>query len=117
MGSIIEAACECGFSQVLYLGGGMANFQTVSWFPVYCRSCQSMQLANLLNSPLACKACGGTEVLSYESAELRGDAHEHEVFSWYAGQLQRPLRLSDGFYFCPTCQQMQLRFREVGCWD
>ena len=56
------------------LGGGMANFQTVCLFPVYCSVCRSLQCSNLLNTPVRCKDCGGLSVVAYDSPELLGEA-------------------------------------------
>src|SRR5438067_463723 len=105
MGDMATAHCERGYSTDLVLGGGMANFQTVCLFPVYCRACRSLHCANLLDAPVKCKECSGLDVVAYDSPELLGEAGAGEVFSWHlVGQLDRELQLSDGRYLCPRCQ-------------
>ena len=117
MGDIATAHCECGYSIDLVLGGGMANFQTVCQFPVYCRKCRSLQCFNLLDAPISCNKCGGLDVKAYDSPELIGEAGTGEVFSWHLAGLYRVLHLSDGRYLCPNCQQLRLRFEFTGCCD
>jgi hypothetical protein len=115
MGEMVTASCECGYSTILLLGDGMANDQTCL-FPIYCRTCRSLQSVNILDTPVKCEDCSGPDVVAYDSPELLGEAGKGEVFSDDSG-LDRALSLSDGRYLCPSCQQMRLRFAWTGCWD
>lgn len=118
MGAMATANCDCGYSTGLLLGGGMANFETVCLFPIYCRVCRSLECANLVDSPVTCEKCGGSDVVAYDAPELLGEAGTGEVFSWHITErVGRVVRLSDGRYLCPNCQQMRLRFKDTGCWD
>ncbi len=42
MGSIIKAYCDCGYENIMPLGGGMENFTTYCNFPVYCEECSDL---------------------------------------------------------------------------
>jgi hypothetical protein len=118
MGAMATATCDCGYSRDLWLGGGMTNFETMCLFPIYCRGCRTLQQANLLDSPVLCPGCGGSDVLPYDAPELIGETGVGRVFNWNLGKRsRRVLTLSDGRYLCPACQQTQLRFKATGCWD
>ena len=118
MGTMASANCSCGYARQLQLGGGMLDSETTCLFPICCRTCRAVQVANLIESPATCLECGGQDVVAYDAQELLGKAGEREVFSWrLAGKRGRERRLSDGLYFCPACRQMQLRFQDTGCWD
>ena len=118
MGAMATASCKCGYSSHLTLGGGRATFETECWFPVYCRACRALGESNLLGQPVTCPTCGGSDVVPYDAPELVGKRGHREVFSWNMDeQLGRTLRLTDGSYLCPACQQTQLRFQHTGHWD
>ncbi len=143
MGAMARASCDCGYTTPLLLGGGMASFETVCLFPLYCRSCRALECANVFESPLVCPECKGVDVLAYDAPELADhnfhsapddvgevdvladDAPEpadepgrREVFSWHVGdRIGRTLRLTNGRYLCPACQRMSLQFENTGCWD
>jgi hypothetical protein len=115
MGSLVTASCDCGYSVSLQLGGGMANFEALCLFPVYCHACHALVEANVLDSPIICPGCGGSDVVAYDAPDLIGEPGKQEVFSWHIRG--RSLYLSSGCYLCPECQQMRLRFEDAGCWD
>lgn len=118
MGSMVLASCDCGYSAEMPLGGGMMNFDSLCAFPAYCRDCREMHGVNLLASPVACRRCGGVDVVPYDDESLVGVRGDSEVFSWRVDGLRGHVpRLTDGRYFCPGCRQMGLRFREAGLWD
>lgn len=118
MGTIVRAVCECGYAREMLCGGGMANFESVCLFPVYCRTCGLLEAANLFDAPLRCPKCGTDHVIAYDHHELVGQKGKEEVFSWNVKErIGRNPRLSDGHYLCPACQRMQLRFQESGYWD
>ncbi len=118
MGAMAQASCGCGYSGSIRLGGGMLNFETVCLFPIYCRTCQTLQTTNLFESPVKCNKCDGTDVTVYDDPELLGEPGTRKVFSWDTEkQLGRVLRLSDGRYLYPACGQMRLRFQRTASWD
>ena len=69
MGAMASASCSCGYSTELLLGGGMSDFETVCLFPIYCRTCRTLQEANLLESPATCSQCGGPDIVAYDAPE------------------------------------------------
>ena len=120
MGATVHANCACGFeSRYLRIGGGMRSFKTFCAFPVYCRSCATLQTPNLLALPVTCGVCRGEEVTAYDDPSLIGEAGAEEVVTWNAsGRLGRVLKLTNGTYFCPACRQHTLRFTPGGLkWD
>ncbi len=120
MGSTVDAKCICGFqNDNLRIGGGMMNSQSVCHFPVYCKICQSLVTANLLSKTPECSKCKSIEVLAYDNQTLRKQTGKNVVASWNAGgKLGRKLILTDGKYFCPSCQKFSLIFSEGNIlWD
>lgn len=70
MGTIVRAVCECGYAREMLCGGGMANFESVCMFPVYCRTCTVLESANLFDAPPRCPKCGTDHVIAYDHHEL-----------------------------------------------
>jgi hypothetical protein len=102
MGSSVNAECDCGYHEEdLLIGGGMMNFMSFCGFPVYCKSCQSL------------------EVLAYDDQSLSKGKGKNVVADWnMIERLGRKLVLTDGKYFCPSCQKFGLSFRESDVlWD
>jgi hypothetical protein len=55
MGNSVDAHCKnCGLDRSFLTGGGMNNFTTYAAWPISCRSCQSVEIANFESSPLKC---------------------------------------------------------------
>ena len=119
MGSAIRAKCECGYDQEFPIGGGMSNFQELCLFPCLCRGCKSIVPANLLQKPLACPECKDQRITPYDQGELCKQEGRSEVASWtLGGQYGRELKLTDGAYYCPSCNSFRLTFEDTGlCWD
>lgn len=119
MGSSVNAQCKCGYEAELLIGGGMNNFTTFCSFPVFCKNCQQLQSANLLDKYPNCPRCQSREIVAYDENELQQTPGENIVTSWnISDELGRILQLTDGEYFCPSCKEFSLRFEEGGiCWD
>jgi hypothetical protein len=51
--------------------------------------------------------------------KLIGEIGENEIESWNMEEdLGRELILTDGTYFCPSCEEFKLRFKPgMLCWD
>jgi len=118
VGSIVAAACPCGFDVRLPLGGGIRTFRTLAQFPALCHACGGFQVVNLCEAPLRCPACGSAEVAAYDDPSLAGDPGGKDVFGWnVGGGTGRSVRLTDGTYRCPRCGEAKLRFEDAGFWD
>ena len=138
MGQIVIASCNCGYKEKFPVGGGRANFRTLCLFPCLCRACNRLVVANLLpmqpkprtwldywsrptvtkSLPPACPQCQCENIVPYDHPELCEQQGSRIVISWkLASQLDRELRLTDGFYFCSLCDTYQLRFEAGLCWD
>ena len=100
----LDAHCfACGYDVVVITGAGMLNYQTYAAWPVHCRSCEAVTVANMKTRPLACETCNGTDVVSYAEKELsNGDGEP--VHTW------DDLTLTDGKHLCPRCRAYALRF-------
>lgn len=114
MGSSVNAHCDCGFEATkLLIGGGMDNFMTVCSFPVFCKKCQKLRVANLLKQPLKCPKCRSQDVITYDSDELKQPEGGHIVASWnMSDQLSRILELTSDKYLCPACKRFTLTFED-----
>jgi predicted RNA-binding Zn-ribbon protein involved in translation (DUF1610 family) len=118
VGSIVEAACSCGFQVRMPLGGGINSFRTLAQFPALCRGCGGFQVVNLCDARLRCPGCGSLEISAYDDPSLAGDPGGKDVFGWSVGGASgRVVRLTDGTYRCPRCGESRLRFADAGFWD
>ena len=119
MGSLVIAVCECGYTAESAVGGGMATFKEICYFPAYCEQCHELVEADLLARPVNCPVCEGTPVTPYNDEKLIGEIGEEEVESWNMEEdLGRELVLTNGTYFCPACEEFKLRFKPgMLCWD
>lgn len=119
MGSLVIAVCECGYMAKSAIGGGMATFMEICYFPAYCEVCLELVEANLLAKPVECPVCDSSQVIPYDDEKLIGEIGEEEVEAWnMEEQLDRELVLTDGTYFCPSCEEFKLRFKPgMLCWD
>lgn len=113
MGDIVSAACKCGFNKKMALGGGRANFQTNSTFPMRCSDCENLFTANALDKTITCPDCNSGKVLLYSDKSLFKNGHQ-TVFKWKMGDV---FKLTNGDYICPICHEFELKFSHVGYWD
>jgi hypothetical protein len=104
MGNSVDAKCgSCSYHGWFRTGGGKNNHTTYSAWPVVCRSCQAVSIANFKSNPLKCLKCESVEVERFDTSEnWRGDGEK--VVSW------DNLELTDGHYRCPKCGDFELRF-------
>lgn len=118
-GSLIKAACPCGFhTEAMFIFGGRANFKTYCAFPVYCPDCSILAVADLYAKEVICPGCPGSAAVPYDHPSLVGRPGDKVVASWNTmARLGRALKLTDGEYLCPACQKFTLRFKHVGFWD
>ncbi|HMR66390.1 MAG TPA: hypothetical protein PKE64_20450 [Anaerolineae bacterium] len=118
MGDILAAQCECGFYTEIAAGGGKMDFQTYCGAPALCTDCGQFAALNWLDKDVPCPACGG-EIRFYDDPALRSRSNVvtqpgSPVFSWNA---RGGFTLPDNRYYCPDCQEMRMRFDNIGCWD
>jgi hypothetical protein len=84
-------------------------------FPILCRSCGTLEETDVLKMPISCPRCHGSDVVPYDSAETIGETGTDEVAGVSTRKkLFRDLVLTDGTYFCPSCQRMEMRFENRG---
>jgi hypothetical protein len=114
-GDIISANCECGYHTTLTLGGGFSDYQTNCKFPFYCNGCASIVVLNALNEKHSCSNCKSVYVMSYDDATMRANKSNNSIFGWNVNE--KSFKLTDDYYFCPKCQELKLKFTQVGNWD
>lgn len=120
MGLSVNAQCDCGFQATdLLIGGSMMNFMTFCSFPVFCKACQNLRMANVLSKPLECPECHSQDVITYDHEELKQSEGGHIVVSWnVSDRLGRTLQLTGDKYLCPLCKRFTLTFEDGGLmWD
>ena len=119
MGSQVRAKCQCGLDKSISIGGGMRNFMTTCYFPCLCEHCNFVVVGNLLAPIQECPECKSQKMIPYSDPALCGTPGNNVVASWRFEKLpEGELKLTDGYYWCPWCQQMTLRFVPDGlCWD
>lgn len=132
----MNAECSCGYEERrLLVGGGMGSYSAFGGFPVLCRSCQRVRVANLLSGapalkawekerpgmpdpppgPPTCGLCKSADIVPYDSPELQPRPGTGRVADWNeVARIGRVVRLNDGPYLCPQCGEAALRFRLVG---
>lgn len=117
-GTIVSAACSCGFSKPhLGLFGGRANFKTVCLFPGLCQATGQLVLFNVLDPAKAPRDCPHGDITSYAAPSLAPDGPGKTIASWNIAAKHMTLELTDGGYSCPQCHRKTLRFTVVGRWD
>jgi len=113
MGTMVKAVCGCGYSsEVMALGGGRSNHLTSCGFPCCCKACKSLFKANMYDPDVSCPHCYTSSVVPYDdpSLALTGGVVD-EIFSWNTSdRLGRELKIHDGKYFCPSCDNFFLMF-------
>lgn len=119
MGSAVRARCDCGYGDLFLIGSGFVVPEHC-WFPCLCRDCKAIVLIDVLEVPLACRTCGGRNVMGYTHEQLCGEQGDKQVACINLSEYSfgRPLTLSNGRYYCPSCDSMNLRFSDGGIkWD
>jgi DNA-directed RNA polymerase subunit RPC12/RpoP len=105
MGTSIDAHCySCGNDSFLRLGGGMRSYETYAAWPVSCNRCRAITTANFKESPLTCNQCGSRGVVAVSDPAIWKGGTDRILETW--GEL----KLYDGEYKCPRCDEFALRF-------
>jgi hypothetical protein len=73
-------------------------------------------LRNALAKSGRCGKCRRA-VTFYSDASLHGRPKRgsYPILSWHTES--RDFELTDAAYRCPSCDEMKMRFIDVGCWD
>lgn len=110
MGYLLDAYCDCGFKQRITLGGGMSNFKVFCGAPAYCKFCKEMVNLNYLDKKHICPKCN-QKIVFYNDVSLQRASKDKksELIEWNTDN--GPFILPEVLYFCPKCQDFQLRFR------
>ena len=119
MGIGIEVSCPCFGSFTLRVGPGMASPQSCL-FLFLCSECRGVSDLDIHAAELSCSHCGSSAVVPYGSPSAVGEVGPVVVFCCGPTErfTQEQLTLTDGAYFCPSCQGFTARFRDVGIrWD
>lgn len=84
-----------------------------------CDNCRAVVQVDLLDGQTLCPKCKSTKITPYDDPRLSGPTGRTTVTEWNMVQeLGRNLKLSDGSYRCPQCNQMTLHFTEGNTnWD
>jgi len=112
MGSQIIARCDCGVEASILIGCGEGGPQPC-YFPCLCDNCHGVVQVDLLEEQIRCPQCESTKVIPYDDPKLSMRSGRTTVTEWnMAEELGRKLKLSDGKYRCPRCNQMTLQFTD-----
>jgi len=82
MGSSVEAVCECGVEEPIFVGGGMADCGSACFFPCLCERCKSVVRVNLLAKRKRCPKCGTTRIIPYDAPQLSDGPGTEIITSW-----------------------------------
>jgi len=103
MGALIDAYCECGFDEMVRVGGTMTSYLEEAPFPHYCKLCGLVSV-NTRAEPLHCPDCGTTDVACYGQAPIS----EPDTSDVVAQDFLRMLTAEH--HLCPSCKHMTLKF-------
>jgi Zn finger protein HypA/HybF involved in hydrogenase expression len=89
-------------------------------FPFMCTSCEAASSLDIYSTALACEHCGSASVVPYGSAPALGVLGSTVIFGCPPCERfpVEQLTITDGTYWCPTCQKHSARFADSGIlWD
>jgi len=110
MGTNTKAFCQCRYaSSDILIGGGKLNFQYTDYYPCLCIDCEDVVEVNL-KGILNCPNCNGANIIPYDDERLRGEYKEPEI------HINCNHDVSNGFYYCPKCKKMTLKFSPPFIW-
>lgn len=105
MGTIVQAACDCGYrSKALRFGAGMTDFDRILEVPVLRHGENEICTLNILRE----KNVNGCHFYSFTASEAEDNRRTHDFFDE---------RLPAKGNFCPKCGKNSLRFDAVGLFD
>ena len=107
MGHIISAKCECGYAVPdIRIGSGELQLGEICWHPALCRKCKKLVTVNILADRIRCPRGRCREVPQpyFNTPGLQETPSNFFVSQWDG------LKLNDGAYLCPECDNYSLRF-------
>lgn len=119
MGKGVEISCPCFGSFTLPVGPRSAP-PKFCLFMFLCKECQCVSNLDIHAAELSCQHCGSSAVVPFGSPPAVGELGPRVVFQCWPCERFTPeqLTLTDGTYFCPTCQKYTARFRDAEIfWD
>ena len=111
MGTQVKGICKCGHEQDSSVGGGKQNYKKVDYFPYLCVLCSEIITCNLKDKKRECLNCNSKGLVPYNDNSLIGEIGSTKIAQSFDNYL------TDGFYKCPKCRKMRLRFIEGIMWD
>ncbi len=119
MGFCIRFVCQsCNYDGNLSLGSGRMTYDVSFKWPVLCRGCHSLTVANYLADPLSCSLCGSEDVKRIDAPDVSlGEGEvEHTNYHSKIGDLTY---YTDDLYLCPKCGEFRLKFEDYPnlLWD
>jgi len=121
MGSLLRAACPCGFeTEVLPVGSGYRDHTMTLKAPAYCDGCKTIVVSEYQTKTKRCSTC--REHLTFYNDPALQSHHNHDpktppVFRWRTDDSATEFVLSDILYLCPACRKKTMKFTDAGCWD
>ena len=119
MGIGVNLSCPCFGSLTMRVGPRLRP-PRYCLFPFLCTSCWTTSTLDIYAESPACDRCGSAAVVPYGRAPAVGELGAKVVYA--CGPTPRfsaeDLTLTDGTYWCPTCQDPTARFEDAGTlWD
>jgi len=87
VGRAVTAACPCGFTECVILGGTRASHLTSYRYPYLCYECNSVFSGNLYQPEIVCSECGSAYTKSYEETTLRQPSKPSDLEVEYSGNM------------------------------
>lgn len=117
MGVMVQPKCKCNHEfKELNLGGGFSDFRTTCCVPSPCFNCKDVFELNIFNKRHRCPKCRRK---STPFGEITTTPSPNPlVFEWGINfEDSSTYELEDKKYRCPVCNEEELTFQVVGCWD
>lgn len=115
MGEVVSATCSCGFTKKeMPLGSGLMEYTPFCNFPHFCSKCKLFFEANLYDD-ICCPECSSKNVVAYDNKKAYKQLGKRSEFVW--AHKGSDLILTNGKYYCPSCNKFELVFSSWGNWD
>lgn len=106
MGTIIKAKCQCGYeSKEMFFGAGMEDFEKVSYVPSLKNGSSKIEMINHKRKDHF------PEYSFYTDSLLSGKPTNSYNIDHF------DLKLQQENNYCPVCENFNLQFLSLGCFD